>query len=226
MNFAGNFVHIGNVDIQELRDLVVPLSDEQWNEFSIRHQRYEVHRDTRMIGLVYDPDFRHSHPTRLPPLERFAPAIQETLATAAEHYESSPEGTELVRRFGLGYFVRATLVRLMAGCGINAHQDLNFSLTHSHRVHLPIVSNDRVRFSVGSETINMREGEIYEINNRRVHSVQNDGSADRIHLILDFVLPGQMCCCGKKHHPQTLCSPQACLDTVRLKVPCTCFPEA
>jgi hypothetical protein len=226
MNFAGNFIHIGNVETRELKQLVQNLTEEQWNEFSIRHQRYEVHRDTRMIGLVYDPDFRHSHPTRLPILQIFEPGIRPALAITADYYEQGARGAELIQQFGLGYFVRATLVRLKAGCGIGEHQDLNFSLTHSHRVHLPILTNDDVRFSVGSETIHMREGEIYEVNNRRMHSVQNDGASDRVHLILDFVIPGEMCCCGIKLHPQTFCSPQACLDTVRLKIPCTCHPEA
>jgi hypothetical protein len=103
---------------------------------------------------------------------------------------------------------------------------LNFSLTHSHRVHLPVVTNDEVRFVVGGETVNLREGQLFEINNRRMHSVHNDGAEDRVHLILDYVLPGEKCCCGAKHHPQTKCSPQACLETVRLQVPCTCYPEA
>lgn len=225
MNFAGNFKHIGNADTRELEDLLLELSEAQWNEFSVRHQRYEVHRHTRMIGLVYDPDFRHSHPTRLPALAVFESALRPVLAMTAEHYEGSKSGRDLVRRFGLGYFIRATLVKLSAGHGIAPHQDLNFSLTHSHRVHLPVITNDAVSFTVGDETIHMRAGEIYEINNRRLHSVHNGGTEDRVHVILDFVLRGEMCCCGIKHHPQTLCSPQTCLDTVRLRVPCTCHPE-
>lgn len=225
MNFDGNFSYIGNVATGELKELVRQRTEAEWNELSVRHQRYEVHRNTRMIGLVYDPDFRHSHPTRLPTLAVFEKALRPALAITAEHFENSETGTDLVQRFGLGYFIRATLVRLAAGHGIAEHQDLNFSLTHSHRVHLPVITNDAVRFTVGGETINMREGDIWEINNRRLHSVHNDGDEDRVHLILDFVLPKEMCCCGIKHHPQTLCSPQVCLDTVRLRIPCTCFPQ-
>lgn len=225
MNFAGNFLPIGTVDTGQLRTLVGQLTEAQWNEFDVRHQRYEVHRHTRTIGLVYDPDFRHTHPTRLPMLRVFEPSLRPVLALTAEHFESSGPGQRLTREHGLGYFIRATLVRLTAGNGIAGHQDLNFSLTHSHRVHVPIVTNDKVTFSVGCETIHMREGEVWEINNRRIHSVHNDGTEDRVHLILDFVLPGEMCCCGLKHHPKTFCSPQACLDTVRLRIPCTCHPE-
>jgi len=226
MNFAGNFKHIGDIDIAEFRDLVVQLTAEQWNQFSLRQERYDVHRDTQTIGLVYDLDFRHSHPTRLPTLEMFEDALLPTLKMAAAHYEETTAGKEFIQLFGLGYFVRATLVLLKAGCSIAEHQDCNFSLTHSHRIHLPIVTNDDVQFHVGSETIGLREGELYEINNRRTHSVDNNGPDDRVHLILDYVMPGERCCCGMKHHPDTLCSPQACLETDRQNIPCTCYPEA
>ena len=44
-------------------------------------------------------------------------------------------------------------------------------------------------------------------------------------LVLDFVLPGERCCCGARLYPQTRCSPHACEDTVVGRVPCTCYPE-
>lgn len=226
MNFPGNFFHIGTIDVAELRQLVLELTKDQWDSFSIRQKRYEVHQHTQTIGLVYDPDFRHSHPTRLPTLQLFEAALRPALWMTADHFEETETGQQLIKQNGLGYFVRASLVRLKAGCSIAAHQDNNFSLTHSHRVHLPIVTNDDVQFAVGDETINMREGELYEINNRRMHSVHNNGTDDRVHLILDYVLPGEQCCCGVKHHPDTLCSPQACMETDRQRIPCTCYPEA
>lgn len=226
MNFAGSFNHIGNVDDGGLAGSIQELTDEQWSSFSLRQQRYEVHRDTQTVGLVYDPDFRHSHPTKLPMLQTFQQALQPILGQVAAFYEESTKGQALIKQNGLGYFVRATLVRLKAGGEIAAHQDLNFSLTHSHRVHVPIVTNPGVVFTVGNEAMHMPAGAIYEINNRRMHSVANEGSDDRVHLILDFVLPGEQCCCGAKLHPETRCSPQACMDTVRLKIPCTCYPEA
>lgn len=226
MNFPGNFFHIGTIDVAELRQLVLDLTEDQWDSFSIRQKRYEVHQHTQTIGLVYDPDFRHSHPTRLPTLQLFETALRPALWMTADHFEETETGQQLIKQNGLGYFVRASLVRLKAGCSIAAHQDNNFSLTHSHRVHLPIVTNNEVQFTVGDETINMREGELFEINNRRMHSVHNNGGDDRVHLILDYVLPGEQCCCGVKHHPDTLCSPQACMETDRQQIPCSCYPEA
>ncbi|MDH4048445.1 MAG: aspartyl/asparaginyl beta-hydroxylase domain-containing protein [Gammaproteobacteria bacterium] len=225
MNFPGNFFHIGNVDVASLKKLVLDLTEQQWNSFSLRQKRYEVHQQTQTVALVYDPDFRHSHPTRLPILQTFESDMRPALAMAADHFEETEAARRLISERGRGFFVRASLVRLKAGCSIGEHQDNNFSLTHSHRLHLPIITNDEVLFAVGSETINMCEGELYEINNRRMHSVRNDGSTDRVHLILDFVLPGEKCCCGAKRHPESLCSPQACLETDIQRIPCTCYPE-
>jgi len=92
-------------------------------------------------------------------------------------------------------------------------------------VHLPVVTNDSVLFTVGGETKTLPAGELFEINNRRMHSVRNDSAEDRVHLILDFVLPGEKCCCGELLHLQTRCSPQACLATDRQQVRCNCYPE-
>ncbi len=225
MNFPSNFLHIANIDIAVLKQLVVDLPDQQWHSESFRQQRYEVHRDTQTINLVFDPDFRHTHPTKLPALEMFEPAMRPALAEAADHYDQSSKGKELIEQFGLGYFIRANLVRLTSGGEITPHTDGNFSLVHSHRIHLPIVTNDEVRFTVGSETVNLKEGELYEINNRRTHSVKNAGPEDRVHLIMDYVLPGEKCCCGEKHHALTACNPQACRETDTFKIPCSCFPE-
>lgn len=225
MNFPGNFFHIGDIDTADLKVLVQNLTEEQWSNFAVRQKRYEVHQHTQTIGLVYDPDFRHSHPTRLPILEVFEPALRPILWMTADHFEETQSAQRLIRENGAGYFIRASLVRLKANCSIAEHRDMNFSLTHSHRVHLPIITNDQVLFSVGKETINMREGQLTEINNRRMHSVHNNGPDDRVHLLLDFVLPGEQCCCGTRLHPQTRCSPPACEDTVVGRVPCTCYPE-
>jgi hypothetical protein len=225
MNFAGNFIRIGAVDIAPLKQRVLGLTQEDWAREPVRQKRYEVHRHTRSIGLVYDYDFRHSNASRLPALKAFEPALRPALALIAAHYENSPKGKTLCGRHGLGYFVRASLVRLSPGGAITPHQDMNFSLAHSHRVHLPVVTNEEVRLTVGGETLNLREGEIWEINNRRRHHVSNESTQERVHLILDFVLPGEQCCCGERRHPDVLCNPRLCLETDRMKIPCTCFPD-
>ena len=79
MNFSGNFSFIGHIETHELKKLVLSLTDDQWDDFSIRQNIYEVHQNTKTIGLVYDLDFRHSHPTRLPTLAMFEEALRPVL---------------------------------------------------------------------------------------------------------------------------------------------------
>ena len=56
MNFAGNFLTIGDVDPVELRELALQISEDDWNTDVFRQRRYEVHRDTQTVGLVFDLD--------------------------------------------------------------------------------------------------------------------------------------------------------------------------
>ena len=44
-------------------------------------------------------------------------------------------------------------------------------------------------YTVNGETVNMKEGECWEINNQRPHSVLNDSDIDRVHLLVD-IFPG------------------------------------
>ena len=226
MNFDDNFRRIGSTNVEPAKALIKKLDPDAWENEEIRQQRYEAHRDTRTIPLVHDYDFRHSQPTRHPALQIFEPTIRPALGMTADFYDKSEKGKQLTEKNGLGYFIRCNLVLLKAGGAITEHRDMNFSLTHAHRVHVPIITNDQVWFTVGGETLNIPEGEIYEINNRRPHAVRNDGDEDRVHLIMDYVLKGEMCCCGEKLHPDTPCSPSACIETDLWRTPCTCFGDS
>lgn len=223
MNFAGKFIHIGDIDISHLKQQIIQLSADQWQADNTTIEDNEVHADTETIKLVWDADFRHKHPTKLAALGQFAKSIQPILAHIASYYESSEKWRALFTKHGHGYFVRAKIVKLKAGGEIKEHCDTHYSLTHSHRIHVPILTNDNVHFQVADLTFNMLEGEMVEINNRLVHSVKNTGKTDRVHLILDWVVPREQCCCSEKVHPSEQCSPQACMQTDRLNIPCSCY---
>lgn len=225
MNIDDNFRYVGNANIEPMKALVSELTSDEWESEEPWSQGNEAYRDTQAIPLVYDEDFRHTDPTKRPALQIFEPVMRPLLAVTADFYDESSQGRELTKKFGTGYFIRASLVRLLPSRTISEHRDMNFSLAHAHRVHVLIVTNDQARFTVGGETLGIPEGEIYEINNRRAHAVRNEGDEPCVHLILDYVLKGEQCCCGEKRHPDAPCTPAACLDTVTGRIPCTCLPE-
>lgn len=87
-------------------------------------------------------------------------------------------------------------VKLPAGKSIGPHTDGGYYLSIVHRLHIPIVTNDKVYFTLenvnntkdpNKVSINMKQGILYEINNQHRHSVQNSGLIDRIHLIVDII---------------------------------------
>ena len=93
-----------------------------------------------------------------------------------------------IEKFGNGFIIRAILVKLKANSNIDRHIDESTSLDICHRTHIPIITNKYVLFEIDNEIKNLKEGEIWEINNtQKNHSVENYSNQDRIHLIVDWI---------------------------------------
>lgn len=81
---------------------------------------------------------------------------------------------------------RSILTRMKPKQVIKPHRDSGPILTTTHRVHLPIITNSLCVFTVGEVSMNLKPGEIWIIDNTdRIHSVENYGSTDRVHLLVD-----------------------------------------
>jgi len=78
------------------------------------------------------------------------------------------------------------LMKLKAGAKILKHRDAELSYEHGEaRLHIPLQTNEEVRFILDDELLPMRTGECWYINANLYHSVENNGSTDRIHLVID-----------------------------------------
>lgn len=186
MFFDGEYRNIGQVHPAPLSEAVSVLTDAEWQSFADRQAAFAAHRATNSIPLLFDPDMRHQDPTRLEMLDRFESVLAEPMAEIRRYFASNPpQGTD-----GSGYFVRILLVRLEAGASIGSHRDHGHSLARAHRIHLPIVTNPGVEFGIAGHIRHLPAGELWEVNNRKVHGVRNAGAA-RIHAIFDYVVPGE-----------------------------------
>jgi len=87
--------------------------------------------------------------------------------------------------------LRLQLARMTPGAAIKLHSDTGGWAQRSHRVHVPLVGNDDVRFTVkhpsGEVLVPVDEGRVFELNNIYPHFVSNDGPHERIHLLIDYV---------------------------------------
>ncbi len=79
------------------------------------------------------------------------------------------------------------LVKLPAGKNIDKHFDGGSYLSVAKRHHIPIITNNKVWFTIDGEKKHLAEGEIWEIDNTKEHEVQNLGDKDRVHLIVDII---------------------------------------
>ena len=173
MDFDGSFIGRGIVDVTTLEAAVNRLTAEDWTADRSRQSKFAVHSQTQTIPLCFDRDFRHMDATICDEWRVFAPGMHPLL----QHCTNIFNG---------GYLVRALLTRLPSGGRIPPHVDWGFSLSHSHRLHVPICTNDHVVFRVGQDLQVMGKGQVWEINNMRRHTVMNNGTTHRIHLIVDW----------------------------------------
>ena len=85
---------------------------------------------------------------------------------------------------------RMRIMRLGPGMVINLHYDVGAEVGclafKQVRLHVPIVTNDRVTFFVGGEKIAMQPGHLYYVNFSKRHYVRNDGDQARTHLVMDL----------------------------------------
>ena len=76
---------------------------------------------------------------------------------------------------------------LAAGAQVPLHVDIHYYWRTHIRLHIPIVTNPAVEFTVGGETVNMKPGECWTFNSFKLHEVRNRGGNHRVHLVLDTV---------------------------------------
>lgn len=85
------------------------------------------------------------------------------------------------------YLVRGEIVNLFPGKSLIPHIDIYWFHKHSRRIHIPIYTNDFCFQIFENREYHLEVGSAYEINNRIKHSARNDGTTDRIHIILDLM---------------------------------------
>ena len=173
---------LGPVDIAALRAAVLALPEAVWDaENADKPNRFEALDRTRHIVFRFVDDvrdWRGSHDRPLWP--EWRALLEPVLAAATAAYE-----------YPAGAFPRVMLARMAPGGIIKPHRDTNPAAKWPHKVHVPLLTNDRVVFFIEGIGYHFPEGEAIEVNNMGVHAVANDGDTDRIHLIFEYFDPTQ-----------------------------------
>lgn len=180
MDIGAPLRELGEYDISALRDVILAQEERAWHSNTYRQQRYDAHKMTNSIVMIFTDG------TGWPQIEVQREAGWDLLAAQAlplmhrilaDHY---PLG---------GTIVRAMAARLEAGGVIKTHRDTHPSFHYGHRIHIPVVTNPRVRFMIDGRPYKLKVGRVYELNNQEQHSVMNKGSEGRINFIFDYIPP-------------------------------------
>lgn len=182
MNIDVPLKQLGDVDVSPLRNAVLGLDDEAWLANVNRQEDYEVHKQTQSVVLVFCDG----------PLDDLEISKQPGWDLLAE--VAVPIMHDLIGRCYPpgGTIIRAMAAKLLAGGRINPHFDSHATFRQSHRIHVPITTNNRVRFMIDGRPFRLEVGQAYEINNQKTHSVMNSGPDDRITFIFDYLPPDRV----------------------------------
>ena len=101
------------------------------------------------------------------------------LAAQCPHLQAAVNAFEIPRK-------AVRLLRLHAGARIKEHRDRDLGLADGElRIHVPIATNDDVEFIVANRRLILQEGESWYIDFSQPHRINNRGTTDRIHLVID-----------------------------------------
>lgn len=177
-----SFRHLGEVDIAPLKAAALAIPETLWDlENADKPNRFDALDSTRHIVFRFVSNFRDWRDSYDRPIwSEWSPLLAPVMAAATADYG-----------YTRGVFPRIMLARLGAGQVIQPHRDANPAAKWPHKIHVPIITNDHAIFYVDGARRNLREGEAVEVNNMGVHSVENRGSTDRIHLIFEYYDPDQ-----------------------------------
>ena len=164
-----------DVDISKIRQEILSTEDSEWEQNTFRQDTFlDVTKDTETIILKFNFDDNPADTTEFSDvIDRWYPILEPVIAIILEKYPNT-------------FMNKCMLPKLKAGGEIVEHIDMGKSLTWSHRIHVPIITNKDVIFNINNTSFNMEEGKIYEINNQELHSVVNGGETDRVHLLIDL----------------------------------------
>jgi len=105
---------------------------------------------------------------------------------ATSYLARCPYLTQVMSNLGV-VLGRSRLMRLPGHAEVSVHVDQGYYWMERVRVHVPIVTQDTVRFDCGDASVNMAAGECWIFDTWRPHRVINDAEASRIHLVVDTV---------------------------------------
>ena len=176
---------IKTCDYKGILEILKTVPEEEWNKDTVvRNSKEKVgntNLDTRALMLKYKstaatgPGFVDYEKNDVETLNKLKPFLDEIISDAKNFY-----GYENLKLASILF------TELRRGGIIPEHSDTGKMLTTHHRIHIPLVSDPAVKFTLDHKDYYLEPGHGYEINNQLTHEVRNESNIDRIHMIIDL----------------------------------------
>ena len=92
----------------------------------------------------------------------------------------------LKKHYGPGKFYKVHFSRMTNESECKKHMDLAGEFLKTHRVLLPLKTNNKVIFEIGDKQFIAKVGRMFEVNNSKLHTVKVGGKQERLTLIMDY----------------------------------------
>jgi len=162
-----------NKDFIVLKNISNSLTDEDWAKNKIRQKRNNVNNETETV--IY----RHFD---------FSGNI---LDFKIDNYDIVFKSViNIIKKYKIltaPKIVSLIFVKLKPGAKIPLHTDSASVHYTNKRVHIVLKTNKDVNFKINNKDHNFTIGQVVEINNMVEHGVFNNGTEERIHLIVDYI---------------------------------------
>jgi len=168
---------LGSVDVSDLRQAVIGLPQSVWEaENASKPNRFGALDATQHIIFRFVSNFTDWRQSYERPLwSEWRHLLEPVLDQAVAAYG-----------YDRGAFPRVMLARMAPGGLIHPHRDQNPAAKWPHKIHVPLLTNEKVTFTIEGKGYHFSEGEAVEVNNMGVHGVDNRGDSDRVHLIFEY----------------------------------------
>lgn len=164
---------------------IIKNFDQEWLDYTFRQDTFFIHRHTHTIQIT-DFDAK-SWEEESYKLNQCIKCNYNFILKNNKLNNLLKPILNYLKNLHNGEVAKAMFVKLAAGKKINEHYDDGLYLSLVKRHHIPIITNDKVWFYVDGIKKNLKTGEIWEIDNTKLHKVENLSNHDRVHLIVDIM---------------------------------------
>ena len=173
MNIENNYNMLGSLSSSKV---IEKLQQVDWNIWTLRQDSFSVHKKTHSVPLYWGPK------------------VGSDIIVHKENCSLFEEELNIIKNlFNYFYsdeffYTTAVFAQLKNQESITHHYDSAERFSITHRIHWCIDGDySKLNFLIDGERLNIRKNDIFEMNNKKHHSVDYNGDEPRIHMICDFI---------------------------------------